>query len=409
MSEVLAIIKHFLGDSTVQVKFHRHVAKIDNLDKGQRGVLDHIDELYELFPEKKSLTAQEMKVYIQSKNPSKDLSYVTAIIDSAMKQDIGPEISQSLIEGVIEQHMAAKIHAITAPIVSNQTRGGLVGIDDVMLEYRDLVAMADRPDQLQDCDMSFQEAMEFRATDSGIKWPLTILNKCIGGVSPSLGLVIARPDVGKTSFILNCLAYFAHQFNGTKHQLLYCGNEEGIIGLKARAGVSLLGVETEWAEANTQAFGQQVSSKGGDCIRFHGGVKSVRDVETLIKRYSPVVVIADQIAKFKVPGNTVEGPAGLAITYQWFRDKAQEYSTMFMGVAQADLQASNKQWITMDNINASKTDVPGELDWGIGIGSVDEPGMETARFINVFKNKQKYGRKGRDQVSFNAETCRYTG
>jgi hypothetical protein len=407
--EILAVIKHFLTDAKSQVKFHRHIIKIDNLDKGQLGVLENIDELYQLFPEKDSLTAQEIKVYIKKKNPSRDTAYVDAIINSSMDQKIGPEITQNLIEAVVERHMAAKIMAICSPIVSNQTSGGLIDTEDVMQEYHDLVAMTDRPDQLQDCDMSFQDAMEFRAADSGIKWPLKILNKCIGGVAPSLGLVCARPDVGKTSFILNCLAYFAHQFKGTDHQVLYCGNEEGIIGLKARAGVSLLGVETEWAEANTQAFGQQVSSKGGDCIRFHGGVKSVRDVGVLVKRYSPIVVVADQIAKFKVPGNKVEGPAGLAVVYQWFRDKAQEYNTMFMGVAQADLAASNKQWITMDNINASKTDVPGELDWGIGIGSVDEPGLETARFINVFKNKLKYGRKGRDQVSFSAETCRYTG
>ena len=403
------MIKHFLTNATQQVKFHRHIVKVDNLDKGQLGVLESIDELYTLFPEKSSLTPQEIKVYIRKKFPARDTAFTEAIIDSSMQQQIGPEITKNLIEAVVERHMAAKMMAICAPIVSNQSSGGLIETEDVMQEYHDLVSLADRPDQLQDCDMSFQDAMEFRAVDSGIKWPLKILNKAIGGVAPSLGLVMARPDVGKTSFILNCLAYFAAQFRGTDHQLLYCGNEEGIIGLKARCGVSLLGVDTEWAEQNTKAFGQQVSAKGGDSIRFHGGVKSVRDVETLIKRYQPVVTVADQIAKFKVPGNKLDGPAGLADIYQWFRDKSQEYNTMFMGVAQADVNGSNKQWLTMDNINASKTDVPGELDWGIGIGALDEQGMETVRFINVFKNKLKYGRKGRDQVTFNPEKCRYTG
>ena len=406
--EILAVIKHFLTDAQQQVKFHRHIARIDNLDKGQLGVLESIDELYTLFPEKTSLTSQEIKVYIRKKFPARDTAFTESIIDSAFNQTIGPEITRNLIEAVVERHMAAKMMAICAPIVSNQATGGLIEAEDIMQEYHDLVELADRPDQLMDCDMTFQEAMEYRATDSGIKWPLSILNKCIGGVAPSLGLVIARPDTGKTSFILNSLAYFAHQFKGTDHQLLYCGNEEGIVGLKARCGVSLLGVDTEWAEQNTQSFGEQVSLKGGDCIRFHGGVKSVRDVETLIKRYKPVVVVADQIAKFVIPGNKVEGPAGLALTYQWFRDKAQEYNTMVMGVAQADMAGSNKQWLTMDNINASKTDVPGELDWGIGIGALDEQGMETVRFINVFKNKLKYGRKGRDQVTFTAEKCRYT-
>jgi hypothetical protein len=36
--EILAIIKHFMEDSEQQVKFHRHVMRIDNLDKGQVGV-----------------------------------------------------------------------------------------------------------------------------------------------------------------------------------------------------------------------------------------------------------------------------------------------------------------------------------------------------------------------------------
>jgi hypothetical protein len=32
MVEILAIIKHFILDQTQQVKFHRHVLKVDNLD-----------------------------------------------------------------------------------------------------------------------------------------------------------------------------------------------------------------------------------------------------------------------------------------------------------------------------------------------------------------------------------------
>ena len=406
--EILAIVHHFMTDAQAQVKFHRHVSRIDNLDRGHREVLDNINELYELFPDKKDLHPDELKAFLKKKYPSRDTSYLGDIIDSSMTQPIGPEVTQSLIEAVIERHMAAKLMAVCAPIVSNQKTGGLVETDDIMHEYRELCALANRPDQLQDCDMSFQEAIEFRATDSGIKWPVDILNKCIGGVSPSLGLIMARPDVGKTSFILNCLAYYALQLKGTDHQLLYCGNEEGIVGLKARMGVSLLGCQTEWAEQNPREFDRQVQRKNGNCIRFHGGVRSTRDVEQLIKRYNPLVTVADQIGKFSIPGNKLEGAACLAAVYGWFREKSQELQTMVMGVAQADFKGSNKQWLSMDNINASKTDVPGELDWGIGIGFLDEPGMEFVRFLNVFKNKLKYGRKGRDDVTFTPETCRYS-
>ena len=124
--EILSIIKFFLTDSASQVKFHRHIMKIDNLDKGQAGVLNDIDELYQLFPEKKSFTPPEIKAYIQKKNPARDISYAASIVDSAMAQQIGPEITQSLIEAVVERHMAAKLMAICAPIVSNQKTGGLI-------------------------------------------------------------------------------------------------------------------------------------------------------------------------------------------------------------------------------------------------------------------------------------------
>lgn len=406
--EVLSVIKHFLLDSESQVKFHRHIKRIDNLDRGQAEVLDNINELYELFPEKKSITEAEIKAYITKKTPTKDTAHTFDIINSALQQTIGPEITQALIEAVIERHMAAKLMAICAPIVSNQKTGGLIETDDIMHEYRELCALADRPDQLQDCDVTFQEAIEFRAQDSGIRWPLTILNKCIGGVQPSLGLVIARSDTGKTSFILNSIAYFAHQLKGTGNQMLWCGNEEGIMGLKARLGVSLLGVTTEWAEQHPKEFGDAVSKKGGDCVRFHGGVRSTRDVEVLLKRYKPVVVVADQIGKFRLPGSKLEGPAALQETYGWFRDKGQEHSTMVLGVAQADVKAHNTQWLNDVHINASKTDAPGELDFGIGIGFLLESGMESVRFINIFKNKNKYGRKGRAQVTFDPERCRYS-
>lgn len=404
--EILSILKHFMTDSTQQVKFHRHIKKIDNLDKNHVQLFDTLDELYTLFPDKSSINVDEIRAYLQSKFPSRDVTYLVDVAESAMQQTIGKEITLKLIEAAIEYQMASKLMATCAAVISRQKTGVLLTeTDQVTQEYSDLLTGADKPDQLIDLDMTFEEAIRFRATDSGIKWPLSILNACIGGVDPSLGLVIARPDTGKTSFILNCLAYFASQIKGTDHQLLYCGNEEGIIGLKARLGVSLLGVTTEWAENNPRDFGDRVVKHGGNHIRFHGGVRSTRDVETLLKRYNPIVTVLDQLPKFVLPGNKDEGPKGLANVYGWFRDKSQEYSSMMMGVAQAGATAG--QWITINDINGSKTDVPGELDWGIGIGMIDELGMELARFFNIFKNKQKYGRKGRAEAIFHAEKCRY--
>lgn len=406
--EILSVIKHFLSDSTMQVKFHNYVMGIDNLEPMHKQTLGNINEIYELFPDKTSITRDEYRVFVQDKFPSKDLTDYMDVIQSAINQNIDSNITQKLLESLIERQVATKSMAIASTIVSNQKSGGWAEKTEALLqEYHELVSSADRPDQLQDCDMSFEDAIIFRSTDSGIQWPLPKLTKYLGGVEPALGLVIARPDKGKTSFIMNCLAYWAHQLRGREDQLLYCNNEEGIIGLKARFGVSLLGVETEWAELNPKKFGQEVAKKNGNCVRFHGGVKNVRDVEVLLKRYNPVVTILDQLPKFFIPGSKLEGPQAIAKVYEWFRGKSQEYSTLMLGVAQAGASADNKQWITDMDINASKTDVPGELDFGLGIGFVNDKGMEDIRFFNIFKNKLKYGRKGRTEAAFSPTTCRY--
>jgi hypothetical protein len=406
--EILSVIKHFLADSTLQVKFHAYVLDIDNLEPMHKQTLNNINEIYELFPDKTSITRDEYRVFIQDKFPSKDLTDHIDVIQSAINQNIGVEITKQLLESLIERQMATKLMACSSSIVSNQKSGGLADKAEAILQdYHEMVSKADRPDQLADCDMSFEDAIIFRASDSGIQWPLPKLTKYLGGVEPCLGLVIARPDKGKTSFIMNCLAYWAHQLRGRPDQLLYCNNEEGIIGLKARFGVSLLGCETEWAELNPKRFGQEVNKKNGSCVRFHGGVKNVRDVEVLLKRYNPVVTILDQLPKFFIPGSKLEGPQAIAKVYEWFRGKSQEYSTLMLGVAQAGATADNKQWVNDMDINASKTDVPGELDIGIGIGAVKDPGMEDIRFFNIFKNKMKYGRKGRTEATFSPTTCRY--
>ena len=395
-------------DRPQQVKFHDYVVSVPNLERTHMECLKLINEIYERFPDKTTITEEEYKVYLQSKFPQKDTTYAMDVVKNALAQDIGPEITTKLLEDLVERSCAVQAMAAAQAIVSNQKTGGWAeATDNTLQEYHELVAAAKRPTQLQDCDVSFEEAITFRARDSGLKWPLNILNKCIGGVEPCLGLVIARPDTGKTSFILNCLAYWAYQLRGTDKQLLYCGNEEGVMGLKARMGVSLLGVDTEWAEKNPMEFGARVEQKNGNAVRFHGGVKSVRDVDTLVKRYRPLVTVLDQLPKFRLPGAHVEGPQGIAMVYQWFRDKAKEHDTLMLGVAQAGATAHNKPWPTDVDINASKTDVPGELDFGMAIGFVGDPGMELIRFVNIFKNKQKLGRKGRDEVMFYAEKCRY--
>ena len=207
--EILSIIKFFLTDSTQESKWHSTVKGLGNLERGHLQAITTINEIYNAFPGKTSISLQGYEAYVKSKFPSRDHTSAMDVVNSAMATTTGKAITEKLLGDLIERQCATKSAAINAAIVSNQKSGGWVEKQEELLQdYYEMVAGVDRPDQLQDCDISFEDAIIYRASDSGILWPIKMLTKYLGGVEPSLGLIIARPETGKTSFILNCLAYF---------------------------------------------------------------------------------------------------------------------------------------------------------------------------------------------------------
>ena len=78
-----------------------------------------------------------------------------------------------------------------------------------------------------------------------------------------------------------------------------------------------------------------------------------------------------------------------------------------VAMAQADGTTNQKKWINLNNIHNSKVDIPGELDFAIGIGASDKEGEEDVRFFHVCKNKLHEGEKGKFTALFEYDKCRY--
>ena len=71
--------------------------------------------------------------------------------------------------------------------------------------------------------------------------------------------------------------------------------------------------------------------------------------------------------------------------YQWARELAKTYAPV-IAVSQAGGTAENKLWLTMDDVDSSKTAKQGEADWILGIGK-ETDNTSNMRYLNISKNK----------------------
>lgn len=110
-----------------------------------------------------------------------------------------------------------------------------------------------------------------------------------------------------------------------------------------------------------------------------------KQVEQLCKQLEPALIVFDQIDKLKGFSNDRED-LRLGAIYIWARELAKTYCPV-IGVCQADGLAGNKKWLTMENVANAKTSKQAEADWILGIGKIEEVGMEFLRYLNISKNK----------------------
>jgi replicative DNA helicase len=218
----------------------------------------------------------------------------------------------------------------------------------------------------------------------GLRWRLNALNRSLGSLRKGdFGFIQARPETGKTTFLASELTFMAEQADGP---ILLLNNEGVNEKLKARIYQAFLGVTMQELLADPARWDAiyNKAMKGKILIPKQGSY-SRWDVEKLCKRYKPALIAIDQLTKitgFEGARDDLE----LGAKFQWGRDLAMEFAPV-IGVSQADGQAENKKWLTMQHTANSKTSVAAEADWILGIGHIHDTGFEDFRFLNISKNK----------------------
>lgn len=253
----------------------------------------------------------------------------------------------------------------------------------------------------------------------GLSWPLSCIN---GSMRPlregDFGIIAARPDVGKTSFIAHVATYMAPQLAEGKH--IYWFNNEGpgkrIVTRLYQAALNATITDLLTRRAAGTIVDDYIKAVGmidrikvldiHDCWNY--------DVTDMLKDMQPGLVIFDMIDNIKFGGQMANNGSrtdqALEAMYQWARIRGVKSNTPVLATSQISADGDGMQFPLQHMLKDSKTGKQGAADFILTLGMIHEPGMEHSRFIGLNKNKlciEGGPKDPRAEVLFNGLTSRF--
>lgn len=230
------------------------------------------------------------------------------------------------------------------------------------------------------------ELLEEHAGPKDFPFEFDLINERIDGLDRgNLGILFARPEVGKTTFCCFLAASYIRQ--GFK--VTYWANEEPAPKIKLRMIQSYFGVTRQEMVDKKHEYMERYLSEIEPFLTIMDSVgTSMEEVNEYAKLNKPDVIFMDQLDKFRISGEYNRGDERLKETYVLAREIAKRNGLLLWAVSQASNDAHDRQFIDYSMMDNSKTGKAGEADIIIGIGKTGSSDIEnTVRHICISKNK----------------------
>jgi hypothetical protein len=201
----------------------------------------------------------------------------------------------------------------------------------------------------------------------------------------NLGILFARPEVGKTTFC----AFLAANYIRNKQKVVYWANEEPAEKIKLRIIQSFFEMTKEEMNMAGDELDRRYLEEVDPYLVVMDSVgTSMDELNDYAQLNEPDVMFCDQLDKFRVSGEFNRGDERLKETYVLAREIAKRNKLLVWSVSQASYEAHDRQFIDYSMLDGSRTGKAGEADIIIGIGKTGTSEEEnTVRHICISKNK----------------------
>ena len=413
----LQILKFLLNYNTY-VKYSNYITTLYKDNKELNTLLKHLQKQHDLY--KKDLTLEEFSLFVLSNCLEKDKPVFEEILTSLSDIDTDSVILADVFADVMQRQEAYNL-ALAALEVSEGRK-----------EFADLLTLArsvsEQSPTVSHCTeelfvtTNLEELYHDSIQTPGLRWRLQTLNRMLGSLRRGdFGFIFARPETGKTTFLVSEVSNFAQQLHARVANndaeyvgpILWFNNEEQGNKVQLRLYQAMLGCDLTTLWSDMRSNQQKFTDLGGEYIRIFDSASIHRkQVDQLCQELRPSMVIFDQIDKIKGFDGDRED-LRLGSIYVWAREIAKEYCPV-IGVCQADASGEGKRWLTMENVSNAKTSKAAEADWVLGIGKTHDVTEEYMRHLHLSKNKlagdvdsDPEQRHGRNTVRIRPDVARY--
>ena len=376
------IIKLFMTERTAYDRFYKHL----NLSY----IKTNFVSLYKLFMVIHSYYEKSDKTSM-SKSDLELAYHSSYLLEDSERNELSDLLDRILELELTEQNVYAYLNAHKQRCIAGEVaklaldvEDGTAKVEELLNKFNELEHEDTETEEAKPVNMDLHEIYESQIQTPGLRWRLDWLNKSLGSLRKGdFGFIFARPETGKTTFLASEMTHMVSQTDG---DILWFNNEEQGKKVAVRCFQALFGLTNKELFDDRENNANEYKQKVGSRIKIYDyeDSSSTSRIESIIKETNPSLIIFDQIDKvrgFKSDRYDLE----LKKLYQWAREMAKLYAPV-IAVSQAGGTGEGKVWLTMDDVDSSKTAKQGEADWILGIGK-EQDNTSNMRYLNISKNK----------------------
>lgn len=363
------------------------------------------------FPESKKVDAAAFNILFKSIHPTlsdEEMAVYTQLFKQIEAEDVSPEIEQGLMQRLVATSSTYDL----ATIIEKWNNGEEIDLRSQVSSIIDNYdAMVDRKVKNPQVLDPIEDLLKAEENDTGLHWRLPCLNRHVKPLVPGDFVVVAaRPDKGKTTFCASELTHMAAQVDkvwpGEERSILWFNNEGPGKRIVTRCFQAALNatmedlVKLSNEPSNDPRWKTKVREEYAAALGGRPGVLRIFDihdmwnyeVEEIMRRYKPALVLFDMVDNIKFGGdvnnNGQRTDQLLEAMYQWARLMGVKHDCAVLANSQISADGDGLQWPTLSMLKDSKTGKQGAADLIITLGSVNDPMLANSRYIGTTKNKK---------------------
>ena len=298
-------------------------------------------------------------------------------------QEPNKEIAKDIMRILSDRDLAQRI-AVEATEIFNGKEANFTEITGMIDKHKTNVDEDKVPAVTTDVD----EVLDLLNVTTKWKFNIPILKECVGGIGGgNLMIAFARPETGKTAFWVSlCTGPQGFAEQGAKvHAFI---NEEPAIRTQMRAISCYTGMTREEIIQEKNIAQNSWTEIKNNISMFDTVDWSMEDIDAHCEKHKPDIIVIDQLDKINVTGTFARTDEKLRQIYTSVREIAKRRDCAVIAISQASADAHNRNSISFDQMENSKTGKAAEADLIIGIGRNSNSDLENKiRTLCVSKNK----------------------